>query len=255
MSYSQTLMLSRALDADFSEGYEEIQGKLNDAHAQNEALVAERLVLAEKIKTLEDQAKGFAAEREGFAAERAALQEEVEAEKSARAVLQEDVQAEKDLSSALGISAWEAMVSLEDSLKQLGAVLPARCHRPSEIDITLQRLRGGCEVCIPAARAYGDHCAKAAWLTTLASVDKAGCAHIDALGTRSVAVATAEEVSAAVRRTRKASKVLQQDFWVARGHDAAAASFQAVQAQQAKGKSPAEDLEAGKRGSSRGDKV
>ena len=145
----------------------------------------------------------------GFAAERTALQEEVEKEKSARAVLQEDVQAEKDLSSALGISAWEAMVSLEDGLKQLGAVLPARCHRPSEIDITLQRLRGGCEVCIPAARAYGDHCAKAAWLTTLASVDKAGCAHIDALGTRSVAVATAEEVSAAVRRTRKASKVLQ----------------------------------------------
>ena len=147
------------------------------------------------------------------------------------------------------------MESLEDALSQLGAVPPARCHRPSEMDITLERLRRGCEICVPAARAYGDHCARAAWLTTLASLDKAGCAHLDALGTRSISVATAEEVCAAQRRTRKASKILHQDFWLGRGHVAAAESFKAVQAQQAKGKSPVEDVEAGKRGSTHGDKV
>ena len=147
------------------------------------------------------------------------------------------------------------MESLENDLSQLGAVPPSRHHRPSELDITLERLRRGCEICVPAARAYGDHCAKAAWLATLASLDKAGCAHLDSLGTRSIKVATAEEVSAAQRRIRKASKVLQQGFWLERGHDAAAESFKAVHAQQAKGKSQAEDAKVSKRGSTRGDKV
>ena len=147
------------------------------------------------------------------------------------------------------------MEILEDGLSMLGAVPPSRHHRPSEVDITLERLRHGCETCVPAARAYGDHCAKAAWLATLASLDKVGCAHLDALGTRSIKVASAEEVCAAQRRIRKAGKVLQQDFWLERGHDAAEESFKAVQAQQAKGKSRVEDTEASKRGSTRGDKV
>ena len=108
---------------------------------------------------------------------------------------------------------------------------------------------------MPAARAYGDHCAKAAWLTTLASLDKAGCAHMDALAAGSIKVATAEEVCGAQRRIRKASKVLQQEFWTKRGHAAAEESFKAVQAQIAKGKSAAEDTEASKRGSTRKDKV
>ena len=81
-------------------------------------------------------------------------------------------------------------------------------------------------------------------MTTLASLDKAGCAHLDALATRSVAVATAEEADAAYRRTRKVSNVLLHDFWGPRGHDATMDSLRAVQAQKAqvkgKGKAPAE---------------
>ena len=241
-------MLSRALSADVSQCYGDIQQKVNEEHERNKALVSERDLLSEKVKTLEAQLANMEAEC-------ATLWEEVKEQKSARALLEEEVQTERELSSALGLSTWNAMESLEDGMLQLGAVPPPRHHRPSKLDIMLERLRRGCEICVPAARAYGDHCAKAAWLATLASLDKAGCAHLDALGTRSIKVATAEEVSAAQRRIRKAGKVLQQDLWLERGHDAAAESFKNVQAQQAKGKSRAEDAEASKRGSTRGDKV
>ena len=234
-------MLSRALRADVSECYGDIQKRVNAEHARNEELLA-------KIEGLEAQL----VESE---IDRATLREELKEEKSARALLEDEVQAERDVSSNFGLSAWKAMEILEDGLSMLGAVPPSRRHRPAEVDITLERLRNGCETCVPAARAYGDHCAKAAWIATLASLDKAGCAHLDAIATESVKVATAEEVCAAQRRIRKASKVLQRDFWQERGHDAAAESFKAVQAQQAKGKFRAEDAEGSKRGSTREDKV
>ena len=139
MCRMRTLMLSRGLNADISEGYAEIQRRVTEEHARNQVLSSERDALAEKVKTLEGQVTGLVAERD-------TLQEEVEEGKNARVILQDDIQAERDLSCALGLSAWEAMKSLEDGLTQLGAVLPARCHRPAEIDITLQRLQRGCEV-------------------------------------------------------------------------------------------------------------
>ena len=151
------------------------------------------------------------------------------------------------------------MEALEAAVAELGAVPPSRRHRPAEMDITLERLRRAGEVCLPTVHAYGDHCAKVAWLTTLTSLNKAGCAHMDAIAARSVVVASVEEVAIAQRRTRKARKVPQQDFWLLCGHEAATESFRAVQAQQAKGKAlagtSAEDPEAGKRGSTHGDKV
>lgn len=84
------------------------------------------------------------------------------------------------------------------------------------------------------------------------SLDKAGCAHIDALAALSVAVATTEEVVAAHRRTRGVSKVLLRDFGEPRGQKDATMSFQAVQAQQAKGKALARDAAGGCKGA-RGD--
>ena len=258
----QAMMLSRALSADVSQCYGDIQQKVDEEHARNQVLVSERDLLSEKVKALEAQVAGLESERATLREEvknhqsaRASLAEEVKNHQSARASLEEDIRTERELTSAIGVSTWNVMESLEDALSQLGAVPPSRQHRPAEVDITLERLRQGCEFCVPAARAYGDHCAKAAWSTTLASLDKAGCAHMDALGAGSIGVATAEEVCAAQRRIRKASKVLQQEFWAKRGHAAATESFKAVQAQMAKGKSPAEDLEASKRGSTRLDKV
>ena len=122
----QTLMLSRALSADVSQCYGDIQQKVNEAHERNQALVSERDLLAEKVKTLEAQV--------------ASLESEVKDQRSARAGLEEDIRAERDLTSALGVSTWDAMESLEDALSQLGAVPPSRHHRSSELDITLERL-------------------------------------------------------------------------------------------------------------------
>ena len=121
------------------------------------------------------------------------------------------------------------MEAPEGAMTELGVVAPPRRHRPAEMDITLEHLQRAREVCLPAARVYGDHCAKVAWLTTLASLDKAGCAHLDTIAARSIVVDTAEVVSAVQRRTRKASKVLQQDFWALRGHATVLESFRAVQ--------------------------
>ena len=62
----------------------------------------------------------------------------------------------------------------------------------------------------------------------MASLDKTGYAHIDALATRSVVVATAEESTNVERRTRKASKVLLEDNWASHGHEDATKSFREV---------------------------
>ena len=127
------------------------------------------------------------------------------------------------------------------------------------MDITLKRLKNVGKVCVLAARTYGDHCAKVASCTTLASLDKAGCAHIDALATCVVVVATVEESVNAERRICKASKVLVEDYWARCGHEDATGSFRAVQVKQTKGKVPTaasvEVPEGGKRGSTYGDKV
>ena len=153
--FAQTLMLSRALSADVSQCYGDIQRQVNKEHERNKALISERDDLAEKVMTLETQLAKTEAER-------ATLQEELEKQKNARALLEEEVQTERELSSNVGLSTWKAMELLEDGLSKLGAVPAPRRHRASELDITLERLRLGCEICVPAARAYGDHCAKAA---------------------------------------------------------------------------------------------
>lgn len=89
------------------------------------------------------------------------------------------------------------------------------------MDVTLRHLRYAGEVCLSVAWAYGDHCTKVAWITAFASLDKARCGHLDTLATRSVVVATVEEVAIGHRRTQKTSNVFAQDFWVPRGCDAA----------------------------------
>ena len=106
--------------------------------------------------------------------------------------------------------------------------LPPRIHTLAEIDVTLRRLQRVGEVFLSAARVYKDRCGMVGWLTALASLDKAGCAHMDALATCSVVVATAEEVAAAYHRTRRSSNVLLQDFWTPRDLEAAMASLRDV---------------------------
>ena len=46
-------MLSRALNADISQAYAKIQQRVDDEHAQNEALSSERETLSERDKSLE----------------------------------------------------------------------------------------------------------------------------------------------------------------------------------------------------------
>lgn len=184
-------MLARALNGDIASGFAEIQKQVEDGHARNEVLTGERDALALRVQALEEQVKDLRGEK---------------------AVLEEEVRTERELSGSVGLAAWRAMEAVEGAVLTLGAVPPARCHRPSEMDITFQRLERAGEVFVPAARAYGDHCAKATWFATLASLDKAGCAHIDGLAARAVAVATPEETAAARNRTRKAGRVLLQDY-------------------------------------------
>lgn len=130
------------------------------------------------------------------------------------------------------------METLEGAVADLGTSSsppPPRTHTLAEADVTLERLQRVGEVFLPAAHIYRDHCAKVGWLTALASLDKAGCAHMDALATRSVVVVTAEEVTAAYFRTRRSSNILLQDFWTPRGSEAVIASLREVQVQRARG--------------------
>lgn len=123
------------------------------------------------------------------------------------------------------------------------------------MDITLGRLLHAGAVCLPAARAYGDHCAKVSWITTLASLDKAGCGHLNVLATRSVVVAIANEAIVVYRWMQKANNVLLHDFWGPHSHDAAVESLWAVQAQKVKGKTPVEGPRISERGGANRDTV
>lgn len=104
------------------------------------------------------------------------------------------------------------MEAVEDTVVDLGAMPPPRHHFVDEMDVMLGRLRCAGEVCLPVARAYGDYCAKVAWTTAFASLDKVGCGHLDTLATCSTLLVTIEEVAAGHRHTRKASNVFIQDF-------------------------------------------
>lgn len=86
------------------------------------------------------------------------------------------------------------MESLEGVVANLGTVSPPQKHAPTEMDVTLGRLQRAGEVCLPTARAYRDHCAKAAWTATFVSLQRGGCEHVDVLGARSVPVASTTEV-------------------------------------------------------------
>ena len=229
---TQTLILSRALKFDVNQAYEEIQKNVDAEHAHNKVLNSERDALLKKVEGLEAKVKEFESERASLRIEVAdankessVLRDEVKVLKSVHASLEEDLKLERQLYTAIGQSAWECMEAQEGALGKLGAIVSERTHRPAEMHITMERLRRGCESCVDAAHAYGYHCARATWLMTLATLDKAGCAHIDGVATGDVPVAMAAEVVGAHPRIRKASRVLQRDFWMKRGHEAAEASF------------------------------
>lgn len=151
---------------------------------------------------------------------------------------------EREMSNSVALATWEAMEVVKGVVAELGVLPPPRHHSSTEMDIILGRLRRAGEVCLPATRSYRDHCAKVASSTTLASLDKASCTHMDALATRSVVVATAAKVATAHRQVWKVSNVLLWDFWGPRGHEATMESLRVVQAQKAKGKVPVEGPEA-----------
>lgn len=194
-------MLSREINDDIGRGFVEIQRWVDDEHTQNEALSGERDSLAVRVKSLEAQVAGLETEC-------TALRSDVQTLRSAWAVLEEKVQTEWELSNSIGLATWEALEALEGAVVQLSVVPPREASSADRDRHHLGAPTVHWEVCLPVARAYGDHCAKVAWSTTLASLDKAGCAHMDALAAQYIVVATAEEADAVQRRTQKVSKVL-----------------------------------------------
>lgn len=110
-------------------------------------------------------------------------------------VLEAEIDAERQLSDTV---AW-AMEALEGAMANLGAMLPPRKHALEEMDVTLGHLHHAEEVCLLAAQAYGDHCVKAAWTVVFASLQRANRRHVEALGTRSLPVASPLEVESCQR--------------------------------------------------------
>lgn len=85
---------------------------------------------------------------------------------------------------------------MEGAMTELGAVPPPRRHTVDQLDATLGRLHRAGEVFLPATRAYGNHCAKVAWVAALVSLQLAGCLLVDGLGVGSVPMVSTVEVAA-----------------------------------------------------------
>lgn len=161
--FPQSMMLSRALEVDIQSGYGKIQGRIDTEVARNQTLAAERSAFTEKEKLLE----GRVAELEG---QRSTMQREVESLREGCSVLEAEVAAERECSATVAQATWGAMERMEGAMTKLGAVPPSRGHTVAQLDKTLDRLYWAGEVFVPAARAYGNHCAKAAWLSALISL-------------------------------------------------------------------------------------
>lgn len=119
---------------------------------------------------------------------------------------------------------------------QTSALCTPWTHNLAEMDVTLGHLQSMEEVFLPTTHVYKDHYAKVGWRTALVSLNKVGCAHLDALVTRFVAMATAEEVAASYHGMRQSSNVLLQDFWMLHGSGVAMASLREVQVRRVRGK-------------------
>ena len=216
-------MVSRALERDIQRGYTEIQDRVDAQFARNTVLAAERTLLAEKVKELEvkvpelEGQRGRVAELEG---QLRASKDEAASLRSANSVLEAEVATERALSASVAQATWRAMERMEGAMVDLGAVPPSRGHTVAQMDATLARLHRAGEVFVPAARAYGNHCAKTGWTAALVSLQRAGCAHVDGLGAGSVPVASAAEVASGRKAVRRASNTLFSEFWSSSGREA-----------------------------------
>ena len=118
---------------------------------------------------------------------------------------------------------------------ELDVVPPPWRHTVDQMDATLDRLRRAGEVFLPATRAYGNHCAKAAWTAALVSLQQAGCGHVEELGVGTVPVASAAEIASGQKQVRRASNALAKDFWAPSGRGATMESLRAALAQKIEG--------------------
>lgn len=233
--------MSRSLERDIQHGYAEIQQRVDSEFARSTEL-------AEKAEELE----GKVAELEG---QRRTLQEEVESLREARTVLEAELLTERSVLSAAAQASWEALDRMEGAMSELGAVPPPRKHTADQLPATLDRLRRAGEVFLPAARAYGNHCAKAAWTAAFVSLQRGGCGHVDALGGGTLPVASAADVTSGQKQVRRASNALAKEFWAPSGRDATMESLRASLALKLKLKAPAEAPTAAERRAGPGDKV
>lgn len=123
---------------------------------------------------------------------------------------------ERELSYYVVRATWEAMEALEAVVADLGVVPPRGClHRVGEM-------------CLLVVWLYGDHCVKVAWTMAFDYLQKVVCRHVNALATRSVPVASTEEVATGHCQTQKVSNIFVQDFWALHGRDAVMDSLWAV---------------------------
>ena len=247
-------MVSRALEADIQSGYAEIQEQVDASSAKNATLLEERMALTDRVTVLEakvaemeEQRRTSASEVEVLEAKVAAMEEqrrtsdsEMEVLRSHNSVLEAEVAAERSLSALVSQGTWKAMESMEGAIAELGGVAPPRNHTVKQLDATLERLHRSAEVFLPAARAYGNHCAKAAWTAALVSLHRAGCPHVDGLGAGSIPVASASEVAAGHSLVRRAGNALAREFWLSSGRVVTMESLRLALAQKKKGKGPAD---------------
>ena len=226
-------MVSRALEADIESGYAEIQEQVDASSATNATLLEERMALTERVKVLEAKVAEMEEQRRASASDMERLC-------SRNSVLETEVVAERTLTTLVSQGTWKAMESLEGAITELGGVPPPRNHTVTQLDATLDRLHRSAEVLLPAARAYGNHCAKAAWTAALVSLHRAGCPHVDGLGAGSVPVASASEVAAGHSLVRRAGNALARGFWISSGRAVTMESLRLALAQKKKGKGPAD---------------
>lgn len=156
-------------------------------------------------------------------------------------VLEAEVAAERSLSAVISQATWKAMECMESAISELGGVPPPWSHTVDQLDATLNRLHRAGEVFLPAARAYGNHCAKMGWTAALVSLQHAGCLHVDGLGAGSVPVASDADIAAGHSLVRRVNNALAREFWAPHGRSVTMESLRLSVAQKTKGKHQADD--------------
>ena len=161
------------------------------------------------------------------AEERAAFVQQIAALEGENAQLAESAAENRLVLENASMSAWRAMESLNQTLRDLCVRVPDTTHRPEALSETLGLIEEGAGVALHGARTFGEHCSYVGACFALALLHIRGCRHTHELANPQLdPPGRAEVMSDAIRSIGPSLQNFHQRIWGRFGEGAARVAVQ-----------------------------